>query len=191
MSFASLTIRCTGCRGRGVVMDSDGNVQRCPTCNGSGIAAMRVKRTPYDYVFPQISVSNVAGTINLAELQLDDDSFFELVAWVANDVSNNGCLYTLQVVDTSNGWQFSNTGLFQISTVGAGLQSNFASKAVLPFPLVSPYIFSPSSSVQIAAQTISGGPSGVDVTMKGFKLYAPDGSALNLDTAQQQQGVAA
>jgi len=186
MNFPSLLTRCTACRGRGIVAAGD-LAALCPQCGGSGRAPMRVRRIPYDYCFPPITVNASQTPV---ELQLDDDSFFELVAWVANDLSSNGNLYTLQAADTSNGWQFSNAGLFVRPGAVTGMQSNFASKAILPFSLVAPYIFVPSATVQITPVLLAGGASSVNVAMKGFKLFAPDGSPLSL-AGSQQQAVAA
>ena len=152
----------------------DGLAALCPNCGGAGRAPMKVRRVPFDYCFPTLTIpQGLAATFPLS-LQLDDDSFFEQTHWqlCSGNLSQvNGSAFLVQIVDQSNGWQFSNAPI---------MFDNFATVGYIPFPLVSPYIWRPSSQAQ-ATITVTINPGKNDnpqLVMRGYKLFAPDGSPL-------------
>jgi hypothetical protein len=138
---------------------------------------MKAMRVPFDYSFPVINVPG--GSLDPVQLalQLDDDSYFEQTHWVfsANPgVGSAGFPYAIQIVDQSTGWNFSNVGIFN---------PNFASTALAPFPLLAPFIWTPLAQAQLNLVPTGGGPESHDsiqLVMKGFKLFAPDGSPLQV-----------
>jgi len=196
LSFPTLTVTCPGCRGRGIVMDWLGDVRICPRCGGSGRAPMRVKRAKFDYSLPAFNFTANPSTQS-QQLQLDDDAPFEMTAFSFGSTSGNGTFagtatgILIQLSDLSTGWQFSNNPLmisnFASTNVSAGGPTFLG--AAFPAPLVAPYIWMPSATVQatltwsltVLAQYVG------QVTLKGYKLYAPDGSLLNLAAGQQAQ----
>jgi hypothetical protein len=177
--FPSLHATCRTCRGRGVVSDSDGAAALCPDCGGAARAPMKVRRIPYDYLLPVISVPGGDITPQEVDLQLDDDSYFEQVAWSLTAApgypGGGGGPYGIQLSDLSTGWQFSNRPIFS---------ANFASTALFPWPLVSPYIWKPLAHVQFALSYPEAlGPATADslqLVLKGYKLYSLDGSPLQV-----------
>jgi hypothetical protein len=180
MDFVTLTMPCVCTQGStpGVVRDQHGKPVRCPACGGSTTVPIRCKRQPFDYSFPYLdelgaSLSEQAtGTI---ELQLDDDSYFEMEALVGytTGVGDPGAA-SVQLSDLSNGWQFSNDFLY-IITNAEGNGGAFCGIAPMPAPLLVPYIVRPSSVLQIAWKTIVGGSQfAAQFVFKGYKLYPLD-----------------
>lgn len=197
MNFPTLTIRCPACHGSGVVMNWLGSKVLCPRCDGAGRVPMRVRRTKYDYALPSF-LSSAGNSVQSQQLQLDGDAPFEQTGWAlattvgVGSFAGSASAGQIQLFDLSTGWQFSNNPVplvnfaSQLSAVQGG--GTVLLGAAFPVPLVAPYIWMPSATVQatltwpfstLAQYTIQ-------LVMKGFKLYAPDGSPLNLSTQASQ-----
>lgn len=163
MDFVTLEMPCPTC-GRGPAPGvlrnaATGQPQKCPNCGGAAVVPIPCQRQPFDYAFPNIDVDNP-----IVELQLDDDSYFELDSYV---VSGPSGVPTVQLSDLSTGWQFSNAPLMQ----GDGFDdSNFAGTALEPAPLLVPFTFPPGTVLQLATGTVIESPE-LQVTLKGYKLY--------------------
>jgi len=185
VDFVTLTMPCPVCTqgsAPGTVRNRDGKPVVCPNCGGGTTVPIRAKRQPFDYSFPYLDESGVsdtpgplAGTI---ELQLDDDAFFEfetLVGYGSNSSTPDKPI-TLQMSDLSSGWQFSNAPL-DIFT-GPKEAGNLFGIAPAPAPLLVPYIFRPSSVVQLAWTTYGTEEGSIEFTLqvalKGYKLYPLD-----------------
>lgn len=187
-TFPTLLVSCPTCRGRGIVLDANGDAQKCPRCGGLGRAPIRVKRVKFDYVLPSF-LSSAANSVQSQILQLDTDSYFEQVAWglalsVPTLAAGSAITGQIQIVDQSSGFQFSNAPVPLVD-----FASNFYSfsgalypaGAMFPAPLVVPYIWKPGAQVQATLTWPYSALSQytVQLAMKGYKLYQPDGSALN------------
>lgn len=172
MDFVTLEMPCPVC-GRGpspgVLRNAaTGQPQKCPNCGGAATVPIPCQRQPFDYSFPDTLEAASGPGLVLTELQLDDDSYFELDAWVISGPT--GQPFTVQVSDLSSGWQFSNIPLSQGDGTGADSLSTFAGTAASPAPLLVPYFFRPSAVVQSSIDVPSTAVS-IQLTMKGYKLY--------------------
>lgn len=163
---------CPACRGRGVVwgLGLSGGWALCPRCTGKGTLPVALKRQPFDYALPNTDLNSpiVAGDTVAVDLQLDDDAPFEQMVW---ELIPNGFVdFTVQITDLSTGWRFFNSEIFAM---------NFARMAKVPFPLLVPYVWRPSSQIQAVFTATKNGASGqFQLVMRGYKLFAPDGSQL-------------
>jgi len=149
---------------------------------------IKVKRVPFDYAFPLLGLTGTTNSDQPQPLQLADDAPFEQVGWMmrVSPGQTFGSVVSppvMRVIDQSNGWQFSNGG---ISILNFGC-STVALDLLIPF--VVPYIWMPSSQAEvIVTDTTANGPLNwtLQLVMKGYKLFAPDGSQLSLYPEQQQ-----
>jgi hypothetical protein len=180
-----LFVRDPTCRGRGIVMTAGGTMTRCPRCGGSGQAPIRVRRIKFDYAFPTLSFTT-AGSMNL-QLQLDPDSYFEQVGWCYSQLQNGSVIgnsqpfaFTIQIVDQSTGWVFSNNPVlwqnFASNGQTTGNPGPSPAGSSWDSPLIVPFVWKPSSQIQaaIAYGTPSSAPVLVQFVMKGFKIYPLD-----------------
>ena len=197
MDFVTLTMPCPVCTqgsAPGTVRNRDGKPVLCPNCGGEATVPIRARRQPFDYSFPYLDESAAppdaesSGTI---ELQLDDDAFFEFETIVAYGSGAGGIVpvgngIAVQMSDLSSGWQFSNRLLAILTDPYEG--GNFFGIAPMPAALLVPYIFRPSSVVQLAWQCGSGDSGNqfaLQVVLKGYKLYPlDDASAAALGTGK-------
>ena len=186
MRFATLTTRCSTCRGRGILSAFGGDVKLCPRCGGSGQMPIKVRRVPFDYTFAIVTLSN-SGNVLSQPLQLDDDSPYEQIGWMLRlSPGLSPATPSVQIVDQSNGWQFSNSPIFVQNFSCTGTASGFIGGGLM-FPLLVPYIWMPTAQAQLKVTDVTaGGSNQLQVGMKGYKLFAPDGSQLNLYPEQQQ-----
>ena len=181
--FPTLFVNCLSCRGRGAVSDGEG-VSRCPRCGGSGFAPKRVKRVAFDYVFPSVVLNNTGGVVT-QPLQLDDDSLFEQVGWMLRlSPGAGGTFSSIQIIDQSNGWQFSNNPI-QIPNFACGGFVNGTPDGLM-FPLLVPYLWVPTAQAQIKVTDVTAGNVLLQVVMKGYKLFEPDGSPIDIGRFQEQ-----
>lgn len=178
MDFVTLTMPCVCTQGStpGVVRDTHGKPVRCPACGGATTVPIRCRRQPFDYSFPYLDESGIedvggAGTI---ELQLDDDSYFEMETTVmyGSGAVDPSTPITLRLSDLSNGWQFSNAPLDVLTNADDG-GGNFPGIAPMPAPFLVPYIIRPSSVLQLAWASVSAAFS-LQFVIKGYKLYPLD-----------------
>jgi hypothetical protein len=160
----TLTMPCPACSrsaAPGTVRDARGQVQLCPNCQGATTVPLAVRRQPFDYAFPIVATPQSSPYTVNANLQLDNDAYFELMAWTL-DGGGNGL--ALQLVNASNGWGFSNAPIDQF---------NFSQEASNPFSLLVPMLFPPGVEL-VMTLSYASAPSALvtpQVTMKGFKLY--------------------
>lgn len=205
MNVPSLEIPCPGCGGRGAVPAGRGLVLACPGCGGAGRAARRVKRQKFDYFFPVFEFDPPAGSTPAItqELQFDDDAFFEQMAWVASILGNDTVVEpgatAIQITDLATGFVFSNAPL-QLSNFASGDEAEEATTgtrllgATYPFPLLAPFIWRPgaliSATVTMPTPSAAGPSLFLQVGLKGYKLYAPDGGPLALPEETVQEAAA-
>lgn len=187
-----LSVVCPSCRGRGVAFSYEGDMAKCPACGGSGRSPLKVRRQPFDYVFPSFAYTQ-AGTI-VQELQLDDDTYFEHTAWVLAYNYSSNPIYattTLQMLDESTGWNFSNapialpnfaSGPFALS--GGAVPGSAFGASVLS-PLLVPYVWYPGALAQATLVVPGAGADTVILTMKGFKLYDAKGNPISQIPSQE------
>ena len=173
--FPTLFVNCLSCRGRGAVSDGEG-VSRCPRCGGAGRAPMRVRRAAYDYAFPLVALMN-SGLLVDQSMQIGDDAPFEQIGWMirfspGNTTPNANVTPSLKIIDQSNGWRFSNDF---IPAQCFGSQQPFWAPLI---PLLVPYVWMPGAQAQVTFNDTDAVNDSVQLVMKGYKLFAPDGSPL-------------
>lgn len=160
---------------------------------------MRVRRLKFEYSFPAFNFMGVVAMTQAQELQLDDDSYFEQVAW-ALGVDGNGTFAAtqptgLQIVDQSSGNVFSNLPLQLQNFASNGLPQNTnpqtppnpVNRAIVlsgaggVFPLVVPFVWKPSTQIQatmsVPALTLATTSTQIQLTLKGYKLFLPEEQA--------------
>ena len=180
MDFVTLTMPCVCTQGStpGVVRDTHGKPVRCPACGGATTVPIRCRRQPFDYSFPYLDEGAApldAPSSGQIELQLDDDAYFEFDAIVAygGGLGVDPHAISLRMSDLSSGWQFSNAPLWIYTNPQDG-GGNFLGIAPMPAALLVPYIFRPTSVVQLAWANGEGAQFTLQVVLKGYKLYPLD-----------------
>ena len=114
-------------------------------------------RIPFDYVVNAVVPGNSPGFP--VSLQIQQDADFEVVFICGTRTSN---LADVQMSDGATGRSFSNAPVNV---------DNFFGTAQLPFPLVEPYIFARSTSVNFAFRDTSGVTNTIQVVLRGYKLF--------------------
>jgi hypothetical protein len=117
-------------------------------------------RIPFDYVVNGIVALNSSLSVSL---QIQQDADFEVVFLAGTRTSP---LLTVAMSDGATGRSFSNAPVNV---------DNFFGTAQLPFPLVEPYVFARSTSVNFAFLDSSGAQNTVQVVLRGYKLF-PQGN---------------
>lgn len=119
-------------------------------------------RVPFDYVIDAVVPLN--GTMTVIR-QFDEDADFE---WVMTVATRTDPRMTVQVMDSA-------TGRALVSNpVNI---DNFAGTALLPFPLVEPYVIARSSSLRFVFVESSGAQNTVQIVLRGYKLYPSNAPA--------------
>jgi len=145
---------------------------------------IRVRRLHYDYSWPTFQFSPAGGT-QAQQLQLDPDAYFEFVAWSFAQQPGAAAPLgaTMQIVDQSTGWQFSNAPIFLNNFASVGNNGSLAPGSTTALgaqyasPLVVPFIFRPSTQLLATFVMPAPGGSGLiyyQLTLKGFKIYPID-----------------
>lgn len=179
MDFVTLSMPCPTC-GRGpapgAIRNSSGKWQKCPTCGGESTVEIPCRRQSYDYAWPVISLGGTSGDVIDTELQLEDDSFFELDAWtcVADGPTRKP---QIQVLDRSSGWNFSNAPIDYQNFFG-GHGNLDMSNGYSPAALLVKFIFRPTDVIAMLV-TSDGSDGTIQPVMKGYKLYPLDSSMLS------------
>jgi hypothetical protein len=120
-------------------------------------------RIPFDYVVNAIVPANSGQAGGpapfLVSLQIQQDADFETVFLAGTRTSP---LADVQMSDGATGRNFSNAPVNV---------DNFFGTAQLPFPLVEPYVFARSTSVNFSFRESSGAPNTIQLVLKGYKLF--------------------
>lgn len=194
MQIPNLWTRCASCRGRGIVAAGD-VAALCPNCGGSGRAPLKVKRVSFDYMLPVFANLSASAAIQAQELQLDSDAPFEQTHWTLSMVGSTSTALgqaLLSLVDKASGTPFMSPGGIYLANFACNQDptgNNFlALGACLPFPLVVPFVWMPGASLLATLNYPAplSSTNVIQVGMKGYKLYAPDGSPLALPGSAQQ-----
>jgi len=156
-------IQCQTCQGRGKTPDVAGrNWQTCPTCEGAGAVQLTPARVPRWY---SVQVVVPGSGNNTGSIQILQDADFEWVFTMSAQTSN---LLAVTVTDNATSRILTPTNNPNQGVIPITL---FAGTAQLAFPLLEPYIFARSSTVQFQFTDSSAAPNTVTIVLQGFSLF--------------------
>ena len=163
----SITDTCPTCDGHGSVTTPDGKShQTCPRCGGDGEVEAKIKRIPYDFVFPRtnINVNAVAapGPQTSISIQTPKDSEFEWWDVVATSTGIFDAILEITAETLMKSLQQGNqTGI---------ASANWAGTAQLPSARRVPFILPRGTQITLYLTDQSGAGNTVQVVFKGFLL---------------------
>ena len=86
---------CPACRGMGAVPNTQtGSQQTCPVCEGSGETEPKVKRDPYDFIFPRQVIAAALGQVAVG---IQTPAQFDFEWWDTVAVYSGTCDVKLEV----------------------------------------------------------------------------------------------
>lgn len=143
---------CSTCGGHGVI-NVPGGAQRCPMCEGSGVAFDPGLFFTYE-MGPVVLAGN--GVNNNFSIQILDRSFrWMLLAGVSTGA------YTVLIKDSRNKRPFSNQQVHNANIVGT---------AQNPLPLLTPFLFEKRGSILCDFTDISGAGNTIRLNFIGVEL---------------------
>jgi hypothetical protein len=165
MNVATQT--CPTCQGSGVLTNNHtGEHQTCPRCGGDGEIEQRLKRIPYDFVFPRTNINAAAvpapaPAVPIA-VQTPKDMEFEWWDIVAISTGVFDVILEINAETLMNSLQPGNfTGI---------AVANWAGTAQLPAARRVPFILPRGTQVTLYLTDQSGASNVVQVAFRGFLL---------------------